>query len=130
MASGASWSWWVVGAQPSAGATSGGLFAAILWSKRACNGCNRRCCAQMRFFGRVRGSECVACAHLLFPSLSYIVVCLLYACGSGKKGPLDPLSYTAVIDSFPGPYWVQIQLYQIMLSLIAANFGVNEQCTN
>ena len=91
MASGAGWAGGLLGVLPGVKATTCGLIPAFCGRNDVRNRRNRRCCAPMRFFGVVRSFKHVACAHVLCPSLGCMVVCVLCACGSVKKGPLDPL---------------------------------------
>ena len=49
-------------------------------------------CTKMLFLGAVDACVCVACAHLLFPTLAHTWVCVVCACGTVEKSPLDPLS--------------------------------------
>ena len=48
-------------------------------------------CTKMLFLGAVDACVCVACAHLLFPTLAHTWVCVVCACGTVEKSPLDPL---------------------------------------
>jgi len=57
-------------------------------------------CTKMLFLGAVDACVCVACAHLLFPTLAHTWVCVVCACGTVEKSPLDPLTGVAQCVSF------------------------------
>ena len=58
-------------------------------------------CTKMLFLGAVDACVCVACAHLLFPTLAHTWVCVVCACGTVEKSPLDPLLPTLCLSLSP-----------------------------
>ena len=57
----------------------------------ALEGCGRKRRAFLLIM-RLRRALCAAaCVNMFFQTVLYTVVCVLYACGSGKKSPLHPL---------------------------------------
>ena len=61
-------------------------------------------CTKMLFLGAVDACVCVACAHLLFPTLAHTWVCVVCACGTVEKSPLDPLVIALLAaPGRPGP---------------------------
>ena len=78
-------------------------------------------CTKMLFLGAVDACVCVACAHLLFPTLAHTWVCVVCACGTVEKSPLDPLLLVASGGQGPvsGPsYSCTTQLVLVQHSVV------------
>ena len=68
-------------------------------------------CTKMLFLGAVDACVCVACRHLLFPTLAHTWVCVVCVCGTVEKSPLDPLTY---LDSRRLYYSTCLLLYLLL----------------
>ena len=86
-ARGAGWSWGVMGVQPGAGATPDASIPAILVVGIAHVRMNPKICQSDAILERSWDPGVVACAHLLFALLLYLVVCVLCVCGAGIFSP-------------------------------------------
>ena len=63
---------------------AGGAFGAL-------EGCGRNRHAFLLILRFLSALCAAACVHLFFQTVLYTVVCVFFACGSGKKAPLHPL---------------------------------------
>ena len=63
---------------------AGGAFGAL-------EGCGRNRHAFLLILRFLSALCAAACVHLFFQTVLYTVVCVFFACGSGKKSPLHPL---------------------------------------